>query len=68
LAIVLLKIRTNSGGARVDQVERAVAQHPLVRQHRPSDTFLGPCPSPWCGSFAKEDDEVVIDADGKRVR
>ncbi|WP_404403193.1 arsenate reductase (glutaredoxin) [Pelagibacterium halotolerans] len=39
-----------------------------VRQCRPSEMVLDILPNPDIGPFTKEDGEVVIDANGKRVR
>ncbi len=38
-----------------------------VRQCRPSELVLDILPNPDIGPFTKEDGEVVIDADGKRI-
>ena len=58
----------------------AVAAHPIlinrpfvvtdlgVRLCRPSELVLDILPNPDIGPFTKEDGEVIIDADGKRVR
>ena len=39
-----------------------------VRLCRPSEAVLDILPNPAIGPFTKEDGEVVIDADGRRVR
>ncbi len=58
----------------------AVEKHPIlinrpfvvtdlgVRLCRPSELVLDILPNPAIGPFTKEDGEVIIDADGKRVR
>jgi arsenate reductase (glutaredoxin) len=38
-----------------------------VRLARPSEAVLDILPSPQKGAFAKEDGEVVIDSEGKRI-
>jgi arsenate reductase len=38
-----------------------------ARLCRPSETVLGILPLPQKGPFAKEDGELVIDAEGRRV-
>ena len=61
------------------QLLDAIAQHPIliqrpivqtalgVRLCRPSEVVLDILPSPQKGPFTKEDGEVVIDAEGRRV-
>jgi arsenate reductase len=61
------------------QLLEAIAQHPIllnrpfvvtpwgVKLCRPSELVLDILPLPQAGSFAKEDGEVVIDADGNKV-
>jgi len=50
-------------------IERPVVVTPLgTRLCRPSEAVLDILPNPQLGPFAKEDGEVVIDADGRRVR
>lgn len=44
-----------------------VATEKGVRLCRPSELVLDILPAPQQGAFTKEDGEVVIDADGKRV-
>lgn len=58
----------------------AIEKHPIlinrpfvitdlgVRLCRPSELVLDILPNPDIGPFTKEDGEVIIDADGKRVR
>lgn len=62
-----------------DQLLDAMIAHPIlinrpfvvtalgVRLCRPSEAVLDILPSPQQGPFAKEDGELVIDADGRRV-
>jgi arsenate reductase (glutaredoxin) len=62
-----------------DELLDAMAAHPLlinrplvvtpngVRLCRPSELVLDILPLPQKGSFSKEDGEVVIDAEGRRV-
>ncbi|WP_422649450.1 arsenate reductase (glutaredoxin) [Cupriavidus sp. H18C1] len=62
-----------------DQLLDAMMAHPIlinrpfvvtalgVRLCRPSEVVLDILPSPQQGPFAKEDGELVIDADGRRV-
>ena len=50
-------------------IERPIVATPLgTRLCRPSEAVLDILPNPQRGPFAKEDGEMVIDADGKRVR
>ncbi|EYS96131.1 arsenate reductase [Cupriavidus sp. SK-4] len=63
-----------------DQLLDAMLAHPIlinrpfviteqgVRLCRPSEVVLDILPSPQQGSFTKEDGEVVIDAQGRRVQ
>ena len=63
-----------------DQLLDAIAAHPIlmnrpivvspvgVKLCRPSETVLGLLPQEGLKPFTKEDGEVVIDADGRRVR
>jgi arsenate reductase (glutaredoxin) len=63
-----------------DQLLDAMMAHPIlinrpfvvtalgVRLCRPSEVVLDILPEPQRGAFTKEDGEVVIDAEGKRVR
>lgn len=49
-------------------IQRPIVVSPLgTRMCRPSETVLDLLPSPQRGPFAKEDGEVVIDAQGNRV-
>lgn len=62
-----------------DQLLDAIGVHPIllnrpfvvtpigVRLCRPSEVVLDILPNPDIGAFAKEDGEVIIDADGKRL-
>jgi arsenate reductase len=62
-----------------DQLLDAMEAHPIlinrpfvvtekgVRLSRPSELVLDILPKPQQGAFAKEDGELVIDAEGKRV-
>jgi len=62
-----------------DELLDAIAVHPILLNRpfvvtplgtklcRPSETVLDILPNPAIGPFTKEDGEVVIDADGKRV-
>jgi len=62
-----------------DQLLEAMLQHPIlinrpfvitelgVRLCRPSEVVLDILPAPQQGPFAKEDGEVVIDAQGRRA-
>ncbi|MER8857568.1 arsenate reductase (glutaredoxin) [Mesorhizobium sp. M0757] len=62
-----------------DQLIDAMLQHPILINRpivvtplgvvlaRPSELVLGVLPNPDVGPFAKEDGEVIIDAEGKRV-
>ena len=50
-------------------IERPIVITPLgTKLCRPSEAVLDILPNPQQGPFTKEDGEVVIDADGKRVR
>jgi arsenate reductase len=50
-------------------INRPIVVTPLgVRLARPSETVLDILPNPDIGPFTKDDGEVVIDADGRRVR
>ena len=50
-------------------INRPIVVTPLgVRLARPSEAVLDILPNPDIGPFTKEDGEVVIDAEGKRVR
>lgn len=50
-------------------INRPFVVTPLgTRLCRPSEVVLDILPAPQRGPFAKEDGEVVIDADGRRVR
>jgi arsenate reductase len=63
-----------------DQLLDAMMAHPIlinrplvvtpkgVRLCRPSEAVLEILPNPDLGAFAKEDGEVIIDAEGKRLR
>jgi arsenate reductase (glutaredoxin) len=63
-----------------DQLIDAMLEHPILinrpfvdapagaRLCRPSEVVIDLLPSPQQGPFAKEDGEVVIDEDGRRVR
>ena len=49
-------------------IQRPIVVSPLgTRLCRPSEAVLDLLPSPQRGPFAKEDGEVVIDAEGNRV-
>ena len=49
-------------------INRPIVVTPLgVMLARPSEAVLDILPNPQIGAFTKEDGEVVIDADGKRV-
>jgi len=49
-------------------INRPIVVSPLgVVLARPSEAVLAILPNPNIGPFTKEDGEVVIDADGKRV-
>ena len=49
-------------------INRPIVVTPLgVMLARPSEAVLGILPNPDIGPFTKEDGEVVIDAEGKRV-
>jgi arsenate reductase len=49
-------------------IQRPIVVSPLgTRMCRPSEAVLDLLPSPQQGPFAKEDGEVVIDAQGNRV-
>jgi arsenate reductase len=49
-------------------INRPIVVTPLgVVLARPSEAVLDILPNPQIGAFTKEDGEVVIDADGKRV-
>ncbi|ABX19337.1 MULTISPECIES: arsenate reductase (glutaredoxin) [Burkholderia] len=49
-------------------INRPIVVTPLgTRLCRPSETVLDLLPNPQTGPFTKEDGEVVIDAEGKRV-
>ena len=62
-----------------DELLDAMLAHPIlinrpfvvtpngVRLCRPSELVLDILPSPWKGPFTKENGEVVIDAEGRRV-
>jgi arsenate reductase len=50
-------------------INRPIVVTPLgVKLCRPSEAVLDILPNPDIGPFTKDDGEVVIDADGKRVR
>jgi arsenate reductase (glutaredoxin) len=50
-------------------INRPIVVTPLgVRLARPSEAVLDILPNPNIGPFTKDDGEVVIDADGKRIR
>jgi len=63
-----------------DQIIDAMMAHPILINRpivvtplgtklcRPSETVLDILPNPDIGPFTKDDGEVVIDADGRRVR
>jgi arsenate reductase (glutaredoxin) len=49
-------------------INRPIVVTPLgVKLCRPSEAVLDILPAPQMGSFAKEDGELVIDAEGRRV-
>ncbi len=62
-----------------DQLLDAMMEHPIlinrpivvspmgVRLCRPSEAVLDILPAPQKGAFAKEDGEIVIDAEGRRI-
>lgn len=62
-----------------DQLLDAMMEHPIlinrpivvspmgVRLCRPSEAVLDILPAPQRGAFAKEDGEIVIDAEGRRI-
>ena len=50
-------------------INRPIVETPLgTRLCRPSEAVLDILPNPEIGAFTKDDGEVVIDADGRRVR
>ena len=50
-------------------INRPIVVTPLgVRLCRPSEAVLDILPNPNIGPFVKDDGEVVIDADGRRIR
>lgn len=50
-------------------INRPIVATPLgVKLCRPSELVLDILPQPQQGPFAKEDGEVVVDADGRRVK
>jgi arsenate reductase (glutaredoxin) len=50
-------------------INRPIVETPLgARLCRPSEAVLDILPNPDIGPFTKDDGEVVIDADGRRVR
>jgi len=50
-------------------INRPIVVTPLgARLARPSEAVLDILPNPDIGPFTKDDGEVVIDADGKRIR
>lgn len=50
-------------------INRPIVETPLgTRLCRPSEAVLDILPNPDIGPFTKDDGEIVIDADGKRVR
>lgn len=50
-------------------INRPIVETPLgTRLCRPSEAVLDILPNPHIGPFTKDDGEVVIDADGRRVR
>ena len=50
-------------------INRPIVVTPLgVKLCRPSETVLDILPNPTIGPYTKEDGEVVIDANGKRLR
>ena len=50
-------------------INRPIVETPLgTRLCRPSEAVLDILPNPDIGPFTKDDGEVVIDADGRRVR
>jgi arsenate reductase (glutaredoxin) len=50
-------------------INRPIAVTPLAtRLCRPSEAVLDILPNPDIGPFTKDDGEIVIDADGRRVR
>ena len=50
-------------------LNRPIVVTPLgVRLCRPSETVLDILPNPQRGAFSKEDGELVVDAQGRRVR
>jgi arsenate reductase (glutaredoxin) len=50
-------------------INRPIVETPLgTRLCRPSEAVLDILPNPHIGPFTKDDGEVVIDADGRRLR
>jgi arsenate reductase len=50
-------------------INRPIVETPLgTKLCRPSEAVLDILPNPHIGPFTKDDGEVVIDADGRRVR
>ena len=50
-------------------INRPIVETPLgTKLCRPSEAVLDILPNPDIGPFTKDDGEVVIDADGRRVR
>ncbi len=74
------ELRLDNPALTDDQLLDAMMAHPVlinrpfvvtsrgVRLCRPSEVVLDILPEPQRGAFTKEDGEVVIDAEGKRVR
>lgn len=74
------ELRLDNPALTDDQLLDAMMAHPVlinrpfvvtsmgVRLCRPSEVVLEILPEPQRGAFTKEDGEVVIDAEGKRVR
>jgi arsenate reductase (glutaredoxin) len=55
--------------ARPILINRPIVVTPLgVRLARPSEAVLDILPNPNIGPFRKDDGEVIIDGDGKRIR
>jgi arsenate reductase (glutaredoxin) len=76
---VFTELRLDAPGVTDDQLIDAMLAHPILinrplvatplgtRLCRPSEKVLDILPSPQQGAFAKEDGEVVVNAQGQRV-
>jgi arsenate reductase (glutaredoxin) len=68
LAIRFCQHLTQSMMAHPILINRPIVVTPLgIKLCRPSEAVLDILPAPQKGPFAKEDGEVVIDAEGRRV-